>query len=330
MLPTITLNKLDIGYIQNKRQTVVISNINESLKSGELTCLLGANGVGKSTLLRSISAFQPILAGDIKILDKSIEKYSANQLAKVISIVLTQRPKVFNMTVKELVATGRTPYTDFWGTLNSNDTTAIEQALEDIDITHLKNRYINTLSDGEKQKALIAKALAQDTPIILLDEPTAFLDYPSKVEVLQLLQELTHKRNKTVLLSTHDMELAYQIADKIWLFTKDRELITGAPEDLALNGTIDHFFDTSKLFFDQRSGLFKVRNTIKGTVHINSSPHIYPHISRALERLGYIHQEESKIDVTVVCDSPLSIQVVYEDQKYMVHTIAGLRELDIF
>lgn len=328
--PTIKINKLEIGYKTKDNCRVVIKNINESLYSGELTCLLGANGVGKSTLLKTLSKFISKLNGDILILDKEIENYKVNKLARKISIVLTQRPQVYNMTVRELVESGRTPYTNFLGHLKANDTAIVNQALKDIGIETLQNRFINTLSDGEKQKALIAKALSQDTPIIFLDEPTAFLDYPSKVEVLKLLHSLAHTKGKTILLSTHDMELAYQIADKVWLFNKDKELITGAPEDLALNGTLNNFFNGSELFFEQHSGLFKVKIKHKGNINIEVPSKIKAHFLRALERMGFSNSPNSDIKIKVTEENPLKIEVITPNDNHTVHSITELSRLAIF
>ena len=177
----IELKNLSIGYIGKKETTVVASDINATVPSGQLTCLLGPNGVGKSTLLRTLTAFQPKIEGDILIEGKSIDSYTEKQLARLIGVVLTERTNVQNMTVRELVALGRSPYTGFWGRLEAKDEEIVEQALVSTAITGFASRTLDTLSDGERQRAMIAKALAQQTPAILLDEPTAFLDYPSKV-----------------------------------------------------------------------------------------------------------------------------------------------------
>ncbi len=324
---TIQLKDLTIGYTTGKQATPIVSHIHEQLNSGELTCLLGANGIGKSTLLKTISGFLPLIDGSVSILNKPIQEYTPKQLAKVVSIVLTQRPSVFNMTVEELVATGRTPYTDLWGSISQEDQEVIDKALEDIGITHLKHRFIDTLSDGEKQKSLIAKALAQDTPIILLDEPTAFLDYPSKVEVMQLLQELTHTHKKTILLSTHDMELAYQIADKIWLFNKERQLYAGTPEDLALEGRIDEFFNNTGLKFDWTTGFFKVKSNIKGTLQIIGESKARILLEKALGRIGFEHNETSTNKVTILQDQPLQISIDISNEKFKVTTIEELLQL---
>lgn len=208
----ITLEQLSVGY---KGFPPVVSNINVEIKSGELTCLIGSNGIGKSTLLKTLTGFLPKLSGRLLLDGRDINMLSQRERAKYISIVLTYKSDVQNLSVTEMVGMGRMPYTGFWGKLNTNDQTIVAEAIEMVGIEHLKNRMIQTLSDGERQKVMIAKALAQQTPIILLDEPTSFLDFPSKVEMLQLLHRLAKETNKVVFLSTHDLELALRIADRL-------------------------------------------------------------------------------------------------------------------
>lgn len=228
---TIHIEKLSIGYPGKGDVKVVASDICAGINSGELTCLLGANGVGKSTLLRTLSAFQPKLSGEIRIQGKEIGSYTDKQLSKVISVVLTEKCDIRNMTSVELIGLGRSPYTGFWGTLSKEDKEVVDHAINLVGISHLAHRMVHTLSDGERQKVMIAKALAQETPVIILDEPTAFLDFPSKVEMMQLLHQLSRQTDKTIFLSTHDLELALQIADKIWLMDKANGVTIGTPED---------------------------------------------------------------------------------------------------
>ncbi|MDE6451490.1 MAG: ABC transporter ATP-binding protein, partial [Odoribacter sp.] len=246
---TIQLRQLRIGYKDKSHHKIVAENICCDLFSGELTCLLGTNGVGKSTLLRTLAGFQPKLNGQIILKDKELNEYTDRELSTVISVVLTEKCDIRNMTVRELVGMGRSPYTGFWGKLSREDREIVEKAIESVNIGQLASRMLHTLSDGERQKAMIAKALAQETPVIYLDEPTAFLDFPSKVEIMQLLHHLTRKTHKTIFLSTHDLELALQIADKIWLMDKTNGISTGTPEDLALKGNLSHFFARKGITF---------------------------------------------------------------------------------
>lgn len=249
-METIVLKDLSIGYRINKKTTkTVLSMLNAAIFSKQLTCLIGANGVGKSTLLRTISAFQPVISGQILLNGQDIGTLSIKQLSQLISVVLTDKPDVQNMTVNEIVGLGRSPYTGFWGTLKKHDQEIVDNALQMVGIMSLKRSPFHALSDGEKQKTMIAKALAQETPIIILDEPTAFLDYPSKVDVMQLLKRLAHDMDKTIFLSTHDLELALQIADTIWLMDKANGLSTGTAEELYEQGLIRKFVNKDEIYF---------------------------------------------------------------------------------
>jgi achromobactin ABC superfamily ATP binding cassette transporter, ABC protein len=242
-MPSITLNNLSVGYLRGRRSPIsVLTHINATLQSGRLTCLVGANGIGKSTLLRTLVAFQPPLAGQILYhqgdnhAPTSLTLLSQTQLARVISVVLTTKTSVENLTVQQVVALGRSPYTNIWGTLRAHDHHKVQWAMHAVGITALQNRMVQTLSDGERQKMMIAKALAQDTPVMLLDEPTAFLDYKSKVEMMTLLSALAHETNKMVLLSTHDLEQAVHTADALWVVTKGQAQHSN-PQDTTTNHT---------------------------------------------------------------------------------------------
>lgn len=247
---TIRLSHLDTGYCVRNERVAVTKDINASLYSGELTCLLGPNGAGKSTLLKTLTGFIAPLNGEITIGSKSLTDYTDSELAKVIGVVLTERLSVSNMTVSELVGMGRSPYTGFWGRMDRADKEIVDEAISLVGIESLSGRTVQTLSDGERQKVMIAKSLAQETPVIFLDEPTAFLDYPSKVEIMQLLQSLSREKSKTIFLSTHDLELALQIADKIWLLDKPHGVSIGTPEDLSLNGDMGRYFQRDGVVFD--------------------------------------------------------------------------------
>ena len=228
-MSSITLSNLSVGYQQTRRTPIaVLAGLNATLCSGRLTCLVGANGIGKSTLLRTLAAFQPPIAGQMHYYSGeqaapiNLATLSQARLARLVSVVLTAKPSVENLSVEQVVALGRSPYTNIWGTLRAEDHRMVAWAMDVVGITGLRHRLVQTLSDGERQKMMIAKALAQDTPVILLDEPTAFLDYKSKVEVLGLLAHLAHETNKMVLLSTHDLEQAVHAADALWVVAKQQ------------------------------------------------------------------------------------------------------------
>lgn len=210
-MTAITTNRLTVGYRGHR----VVEDISLSLPCARLVCLLGPNGAGKSTLLRTLCGFQPPIAGTVTISGSDITAMSAAEVARLVSVVLTDRPLTPSLTAAEMVGMGRAPYTGFWGRLSDDDRRLVSEAMQTVGIAPLATRRMGQLSDGERQKVMIAKALAQHTPVIVLDEPTAFLDYPSKVAVMKTLARLAHDEGKTILMSTHDLELAAQLGDEL-------------------------------------------------------------------------------------------------------------------
>ena len=255
----IRIEDLTVGYASGNGTRTVATGLSASLHGGEMTCLIGANGVGKSTLLRTLSGFQPPLAGDIYIDGRKISSHTPSQLSRMISVVLTDRPATGNLTVEELVALGRSPYTGFWGTLKEDDKRVVDESLGQAGIKHLAGRMISSLSDGERQKMMIAKALAQQTGVIFLDEPTAFLDYPSKVEMMQMLHSLAKDTGRIIFMSTHDIELTLQIADKLWLMTQEGRLHVGTPRELADDGSLSAFISRAGIRFDTDTMSIRVK-----------------------------------------------------------------------
>lgn len=321
---TIEIKELSIGYLSNKNKKIVAENINSTIFSGELTCLLGANGIGKSTLMRTITAFQPKLAGNIYIQNKEIEDYTEKELSTLVSVVLTEKFDIKNMTALELIGLGRSPYTSFWGNLSDNDKKIVDNAISLVKIENLSSRMIHTLSDGERQKVMIAKALAQETPIILLDEPTAFLDFPSKVEMMQLLHQLSRKTNKTIFLSTHDLELALQIADKIWLMDKENGIKIGTPEDLSMEGSLSHFFARKGIIFDTDTGLFRVANDCDREIRMTGHGQLYAMVRKALLREGIMVSRSIESNPSIEIKDQ-KINLLYDGDKIMV--ISTIEEL---
>jgi len=250
--------KLQIGYLSKKKETVVASNININLKSGELVCVLGKNGIGKSTLLRTLTSVQPKLSGTISLLEKPLEAIPVKELSKNISLVLTEKIPQSNLTVYELIALGRQPYTNWIGTLTDEDLKQINFAMEQTHLQNLKHKRCDELSDGQLQRVMICRALAQNTPIIILDEPTAHLDIQHKIETFILLKKLAKTLHKTILISTHEIQLALQMATTIWLMT-DSGFITGTPKKLIENNSINQLFDSDTVYFDKESNQFKIK-----------------------------------------------------------------------
>lgn len=305
---TVRIDNLTTGYVVGNDKRVVARDINASLYGGELTCLLGPNGAGKSTLLKTLSCFLPPLSGEILMEGKPLSSYGPSELGRLVGVVLTDRLSLENMTAKELVALGRSPYTGFWGRMSDADREVVDDAIRLVGIADLGSRMVNTLSDGERQKVMIAKALAQETPIIYLDEPTAFLDYPSKVEVMRLLHRLSRLKQKTIFLSTHDLELALQIADKIWLVDKKLGVKSGVPEDLSLEGYVGQYFKRDGLEFDLSAGMFRIDPPISRYVRLTGEGPRANMVRKALKRNG--------IEASSVSDSHDTVVVTSQSYTY--------------
>ncbi|MDE7181010.1 MAG: ABC transporter ATP-binding protein [Muribaculaceae bacterium] len=254
----LVLDDLTIGYASGRELKEIQKHISASIKPGEFTCLLGPNGAGKTTLLRTLSGLQPRLSGNFLIDGRPIDLIKSSELSKIIGIVLTERPSVSSMTVEQLVALGRSPYSGFWGRIADSDRKEVERAMAVTGVTSLRSRLVNSLSDGECQKVMIAKALAQQTPVLFLDEPTAFLDYPSKAELMILLRRLAKEKNMAIFQSTHDLNMALALADKIWLVDKKMGIITGTPRALAEAGELQRYFLRPGLTFNEATMTFSI------------------------------------------------------------------------
>ena len=252
------IKNLTTGYKTKHGNVAVSKGISAVLRADELTCVLGPNGAGKSTLLRTLCAFQPALSGEVMLMGRNVNSYTKEELSKLISVVLTDNSSVKSMSAWDVVSMGRSPYTGFWGRLSAADQQIVRECFRLVGIEWLQERSMQTLSDGECQKVMIAKALAQQTPVIILDEPTAFLDYPSKIQMMLLLQKLAKTLHKTIFLSTHDLEHALQIADQLWLLDKEHGLATGTPEQLSHDGSVETYFNRPGLHFDRENYIFRI------------------------------------------------------------------------
>lgn len=314
----IQAQNISIGYPKTKGsdKKVLYSNLSFNLYHGELVCLLGANGAGKSTLLRTISATQPTLFGNIYINNKEISSYSEKDLSRLMGLVLTDKTSAGGLTVWELVELGRYPYSGFLGQMNSKDKDVIAKAIDNVGISHKKDSYISELSDGERQKVMIAKTLAQECPIIILDEPTAFLDVKSSIEIINLLHQLAIDHKKTILLSTHNIDLALHLADRLWLLSHNEGLRYGVPEDIVLSGFLDNFFDTSNIIFNNESGNFTPKPIGKLKAYIQSDNNLhYFWTKNILTRYNVqISDNEYDSDLKIEVHSPTSIQLVINNE----------------
>ena len=238
---------------------MIAENINFQISKGKLVALVGANGIGKSTLLRTLAKIQQPLSGEILLQNKSLHTFSSGELAKEIGLVLTEQLPSKNLTVLELIALGRQPYTNWIGNLSNHDHAIIQGALKKTNLQELKHRKCYTLSDGQLQKVMIARALAQDTSMIILDEPTTHLDMYHKAYVLNLLKKLAHDTQKTMLFSTHEIDLAIQLCDEM-IVMHDGSIFSGTPCQLIERGIFEALFPNDLITFDATSGSFKVKS----------------------------------------------------------------------
>ena len=298
-----------IGYLLRKQKPkIVAQELSLSLFAGEVVCLIGPNGSGKSTLLRTLSNLQPPLAGEIFLEHHPLTSLSAPELAKRLSIVLTDRLHLGQFQVATLVALGRYPYTDWSGKLSREDLDVVYWALDAVGAGALAHRDISELSDGEQQKVMIARALAQQPHAILLDEPTAFLDLPRRVEIMSLLRRLARRTGTAILLSTHDLELSLRTADRIWLLTPNRPIETGAPEDLVLSGKLAQAFQSDGVEFDQQHGTFTLSRHPNAHVRLHGNGLFGHWTRRALEREGFAVNATSE-------DCPIHIHTEIQNER---------------
>lgn len=251
------VSELAVGYISKKKTTMVSEGINFSINKGELVGLVGTNGIGKSTLLRTLASMQPSLNGSFFINGNDLKSVSPYQLANELSIVLTETPASTNLSVLELISLGRHPYTNWVGALSKNDKEVINKAISATQIKELLHKKCYELSDGQLQKVMIARALAQDTPIILLDEPTTHLDIYHRASILKLLKKLASENGKTILFSTHEIDLAIQLSDKMIVMTKEN-VHFNSPDNLIEQGCFDSLFPEKIIYFDKKMKQFKL------------------------------------------------------------------------
>lgn len=282
----LSFRDLEIGYRSGNIPKVLLPPLNASSGKGELIAVIGKNGIGKSTLLKTIAGLCPVISGSLLIDDKDIGSYSRIQLSGVTGYISTDIVKVSNMKVYDLVSLGRFPHTNWFGRIDRSNHNAIMNALDKAGMNDFIDRQITELSDGERQKAMIAMVLAQDATLMVMDEPTAFLDLSSKYEVIHLMHQLTRKREKTIIYSTHDLATAISQADKIWLLTADG-LLEGAPEDIMIGGSFRSLFDPSKVTYNSADGSFSITNEFRGGFKIRGEGETKFWTERAFLRAGF-------------------------------------------
>lgn len=290
----LSINDLVVGYKTDKKEHTLFDTLNLKLKQGELVCFMGSNGIGKSTLLRTLAGLQKPLAGTVEIVnDQSV------------AVVLTDRINSALMTVYDLITYGRYPYLNWNVSLSKLDHELIDNAIQQIHLESIVNKKLFELSDGQLQMVMIAKALAQNTPILFLDEPTAHLDLNNRVEIMNILRTLCRTAGKSILIATHELDLALQTADSIWLATPNRKIIEGLPEDLVLDGTFDQVFQFKG--FDLKTGKMTHETFRNTSIHLKGEGHTYLWTKNALERNGYEVDEKAQHIVTITEENGQSI-----------------------
>ncbi len=309
----LSVANVSIGYKNKNELLSIAENISLEIYKGEMVCLLGPNGGGKSTLIRTLAGMQPALSGVVTIDGDDIHAMNLELLAKKMSVVLTDAVTVPNMKVFDIVALGRYPHTNWFGTLSQTDVEIVRSAMQKVGLQGFDNRDFQQLSDGEKQRAMIAKALAQDTSFIMLDEPTAHLDLPNRIEVMTLLKNLARTTYKSILLSTHELDLALQVSDRIWLMQKNKPIMCGTPEDLVLNGSFEQAFKKQSFDFDISNGLFKINYDYHKKISVSGDSVRTFWTVRALHRHGI-----------AVCDEQQGIpHIVANNNSWMIRTSEG-------
>ena len=307
--PLLRAENLAVGYPASGRGKKngarrILSDLNLELRPGELVCLLGPNGAGKSTLLRTLAGLQAPLEGRLVVDGGDFAALTPEAWARKTAIVLTERVNGGNLTVRALAELGRHPHTGWSGRLGEADRAAVRKAMEEAGAWDLRDRLFDELSDGEKQRVMLARALAQEPALLLLDEPTAFLDLPRRVETMRLLRALARDRGRAVLMSTHDLDLAMRAADRLWLVPPGGPVRTGLPEDLALGGALGGVFDQGEVAFDSATGQFRIHGHPSRSAILSGDPLLVFWTGRVLERLGYAVNQASAEGASSIVSMP--------------------------
>ncbi|MEM7049297.1 MAG: ABC transporter ATP-binding protein [Acidobacteriota bacterium] len=319
---TLVARELAVGYRSRGRESAVIAGpLDLELRRGELVCLLGPNGAGKSTLMRSLTGMQAPLAGRVELEGKALADLPPSVRARRLAVVLTDRVAVGVLTARAVVELGRYPFTPWHGRLSARDHAAVDRALRSAGAEELAERSVAELSDGERQKVMIARALAQEPAVLVLDEITAFLDLPRRVEAMRLLRELARREGTAVLVSSHDLELSLRTADRVWLLAKGGAFASGVPEELVLQGAFASTFASEGLTFDRASGNFRLDAEQRDSIAVAGEGVLATWTARAVERLGY----QARLD-GAEADRRVEVEGDDEVRRWKLHGVGEERE----
>ncbi len=318
---------LSVGYSQRRKEhKIILADINLHLLAGQLVCLLGPNGVGKSTLLRTLAGIQPPLSGKVIIGEKDLQLMNQLDIAQKISLVLTDRTFSGNLNVMDLIALGRYPHTSWSGSLQAHDHNKVNEAIEQTQVGYLLEQKLHQVSDGQLQKAMIARALAQDGEIMILDEPTAHLDLSNKIEILLLLKKLSRITGKGIIIATHELDLAMKIGDIIWLARCNEPVISGMPEELAMAGVFQQIYSGRDYQIDQNSGQVQLKMQGRERIQLSGEKSALHWTGNALQRNGYqISNEDAALKVEVISRDNNLEWKLFQSQNFQVfHSLSDL------
>lgn len=320
-------DKLTCGYTEKHQTHRLVKSFSATVEKGELICLIGVNGAGKSTLLKTVLGLKPPLQGVVKILDKENTSLSTKERAKNIGAVLTNFIEEQYISAEELVALGRFPYTNMFGNLSAVDLEVVHKYMKLMKVWDKRNQQFHSLSDGEKQKAILAKILCQETPLILLDEPTAHLDIPNRIHTFQLLRELVSHEKKSIIVTTHNLELALELSDKIWLIDTQGNVHVESPEDLYMNNKLQEVFSSEKIKFNKNLLQFRMQKTFRKHVYYQGDKSMKQIVQNLLERhnVGFTNEKDKSVFTLVVTNNPLSIVLSDKDRMQNFSSFASLQ-----
>lgn len=320
---------LSVGYkLKNNKQHILLSDLNLEIKHGELITLIGPNGCGKSTLIRSLSGLLPLLSGYVNISGKKTSTLTASERSDIMGVVLTDPVYEKNMTIFELVAMGRYHYTNWLGNIGVADNNIILDVIQKVGLQKKMDNRLSELSDGERQRAMIAKVLAQDVDLIIFDEPTAHLDLPNRMELLLLLKQLSRKMGKGILLSTHELSLGMQVSDKVWLVNQNGQLEQSIPEELILNNSLNYTFGTDHISFHPFSASFELNPDKNLKAQIIGDGILTACVIRLLKRIGIqiVHMAQSN-DLFIEVDEQKKQIIVNKNNSEPVTSLVKMQDL---